>query len=96
MYRDAISTKLNSVQAQKLWLEYVEGWSEKQNLEKKKDAVLLSIDDIRFLIQGLPEPHQSQSWDRLRDISDMLHLYGDPSLHEASNPQVPSATPVGI
>lgn len=54
-------------QSQRLWIKYV------QDMTKKRDAgnpdrVVTSPEDIRFLIEALPEPLKSKHYDSLRDI----------------------------
>lgn len=75
LYRGAIGNGQGSPRDRELWLKYVEGWTE--DAEKQKvTKVELTPGDIRFLIEGLPEPYQTQAYEHLRDITDLIADHG--------------------
>jgi len=66
IYRSAIKGNSDS---QRIWLQYFEGWSEKQTIENTV-KVVVSVGDIRYLIEGLPEPLRSKHYANLRELLD--------------------------
>ncbi len=54
IYRTAIGTGKEAPQSQKLWLQYVEEWNEKMEVEHTK-KVEVTPDDVRFLIDSIPD-----------------------------------------
>jgi hypothetical protein len=75
IYRSALKGNSDS---QRIWLKYFEGWVE----ETKVDHTLkveISSNDIRFLIEGMPEKEKLECYGYLRnilDISQSLHNSG--------------------
>jgi hypothetical protein len=64
--------------SQKLWLQVFEGFTEKSEVEHTH-KVELKIDDIRYLINGLPEPKRSEHYAnlvRLLEDADMAAKAG--------------------
>lgn len=55
--------------SQKLWMQMYEGFTEKQEI-KHTTQVDFGINDVRFLIQGLPEPLRTQHYANLRQLLD--------------------------
>lgn len=45
--------------SQKLWMQLFEGFTEKTEVEKK-ETVEVGVNDIRFIIEALPEPHKTK------------------------------------
>jgi hypothetical protein len=66
IYRSALKGNPHS---QKLWLQYFHGFSEKVEV-KQTPQIILTANDIRFIIEGMPEPQKSICWDHLRSIMD--------------------------
>ena len=55
--------------SQRIWLQYFDGWSEKQTIEHT-NKVEIGVGDIRFLIEQLPEPLKSKHYGNLRELLD--------------------------
>lgn len=55
--------------SQLLWLQYFEGFDPKKQAEKT-EKVEISVGDIRFLIEALPEPLKSEHYANLRKLLD--------------------------
>ena len=55
--------------SQRLWLEHVHQMKEKQDAKNPNQGVV-TPEDVRFIIDGLPEPLKSQNQIRLREILD--------------------------
>lgn len=55
--------------SQLLWLQYFRGFNPKK-VEDKTNKVELTIQDIRFLIEALPEPLKSKHHTNLRELID--------------------------
>lgn len=55
--------------SQKLWLQYFLGFTEKQEVTTTK-AVEIGSNDIRFLIDGLPEPEKTKFHGYITEIID--------------------------
>lgn len=55
--------------SQLLWLQYFEGFDPKKQQEKQ-EKVEISVGDIRFLIEALPEPLKSEHYANLRKLLD--------------------------
>ena len=55
--------------SQRIWLQYFEGWTEKQNIEHTQ-KVEVTPGDIRFLIEALPEPLKKEHYANLRKLLD--------------------------
>lgn len=70
IYRSAINTKSPAAPAaQKLWMQIFEGFSEKSQVEHTTNAEL-TVNDIRFVIEQLPEPLKSKHYANLRELLD--------------------------
>ncbi len=66
IYRSAVR---GNDKSQKLWMQVFEGFTEKtENTEVKK--VEVGVNDIRFLIDALPEPLKSKHYANLRELLD--------------------------
>lgn len=57
-----------------LWLAYVEGWNKKQVLEHMAE-VKLGKDDIRTLVDLLPEEDQKHFYNTLTDLIAKVETY---------------------
>ena len=64
-----IAARSGDHKSQRLWLEHVYHMTEKHE-EDKPNQVVIMPNDIRFLIESLPEPLKSQNYIRLREILD--------------------------
>jgi hypothetical protein len=53
--------------SQKLWMQLFEGFTETHEV-KQTIKVEVSVNDIRFLIEGLPEPLRTKHYDNFRDL----------------------------
>lgn len=69
IYNSAVSGGKEAPQAQKLWMQVFEGFTEKAEVEHTK-KIEISVNDIRFLIQGLPEPLRTEHYANLRKLLD--------------------------
>jgi hypothetical protein len=81
VYRAA--TKNLNPAAQKLWLQYFEDFTEKsqhENIQK----VEIGVNDIRFLIEQLPEPMKSQHYANLRQLLDDVTAFQNARESESS------------
>jgi hypothetical protein len=67
MYKSALSSGPGAPIAQKLWMQVFEGFSEKSEVEHSA-KVEVGINDIRFIINGLPEPHRSKFYGYIDEI----------------------------
>lgn len=56
--------------SQLLWLQYFKGFNPKAEAEKKSEKVEITVNDIRFLIEALPEQLRKKHYDNLRDLLD--------------------------
>lgn len=54
--------------SQKLWLQYFKGFTEKSEVTVKK--VEIGVNDIRFLIEAMPEPIRTKFYGYIREIID--------------------------
>lgn len=79
IYRSAVKGNPFS---QKLWLQYFHDFSEKQMVQHKIMSTV-SVDDVRFLVDVLPEPERAKCQGHLREIIDAL------ALHRHNNPNDP-------
>jgi len=71
IYNSAVGGGKEAPQAQKLWMQVIEDFSEKQDVkvtEEKK--VVLSVNDIRYAIEQLPEPMRTKCYGYLREITE--------------------------
>lgn len=66
MYKAAVKGNPNS---QKLWLQYFEDFTEKSE-QTNVNRVEIGVNDIRFIIEQLPEPLKSKHYANLRDLLD--------------------------
>ena len=66
IYRSALK---GNPASQKLWLQYFHNFSEKQEV-KHVAKTEVGVNDVRFLIDGLPEPHRTKFHGYLREIVD--------------------------
>ena len=66
IYRSAV--KGNPL-SQKLWLQVFEGFAEKTEVEHTK-KVEIGVNDIRFIIEGMPEPTRTKFYGYIREIID--------------------------
>lgn len=57
--------------SQRLWLEHVHHMTEKYDPDKPK-RIEVTPDDIRYMIDGLPEPMKTRNYERLREIIDEM------------------------
>lgn len=73
IYFTAISKGVGAPASQKLWMQVIEGWSEKMEIEHTK-KVELTVNDIRFIIEQLPEEYKEKFYGYLRDIFDTAQL----------------------
>lgn len=73
IYLTAISGRREAPQSQKLWMEVIEGHSDKLQVEHKVTNVTLSPSDIRFIIDNMPEPERSKFYGYLREIVDFAN-----------------------
>lgn len=69
IYRSAITGGREAPQAQKLWMQVVEGFTEKSETTLKTQPEI-TVNDIRFMIEALPEPLKSKHYANLRDLID--------------------------
>lgn len=56
--------------SQKLWLQYFEDFEEKSQQTHKVEHVEITANDIRFLIEALPEPMKTYHYANLRQLLD--------------------------
>ncbi len=66
IYRAALKGNSDS---QRIWLQYFEGWSEKQTVEHVI-KVQMAPGDLRFLIEGMPEQFKNKFYGYIREIID--------------------------
>lgn len=66
MYKSALK---GNDKSQKLWLQYFENFSEKTE-QTNVNKVEIGVNDIRFLIEQLPEPMKSNHYANLRQLLD--------------------------
>lgn len=64
IYRSALKGNPHS---QKLWLQYFHGFSEKQEVTVTSKPEV-GVNDVRFIIEALPEPHRSKFHGYLAEI----------------------------
>lgn len=64
MYKSAV---MGNDRSQKLWFQIFEGFTEKQEV-KQTLKVELTVNDIRYLIDGLPEPYRSEHYGNLTKL----------------------------
>lgn len=69
MYKSALSGGREAPQAQKLWFQVIEGWQEKTESELTVKTEL-TVNDIRFVIDGLPEELRMKHYGYLRELND--------------------------
>jgi hypothetical protein len=73
IYNSAVSGGKEAPQAQKLWMQVIEDFNEKQSVtvtnEKK---VVLGVGDIRYAIEQLPEPLRTKHYGYLRELAEDL------------------------
>ena len=65
IYRAAVK---GNPMSQMLWLQYFKGFNPKKDAEKEKPKVVISVHDIRHLIEQLPEPLKTKHYANLRDL----------------------------
>ena len=58
--------------SQKLWLEYFHGFSEKMEVQHT-NKVEVGVNDVRFIIDGLPEPYREKFNGYLNEIITTAH-----------------------
>lgn len=56
--------------SQLLWLQYFAKFNPKQEAEKAANKIEIGVNDIRHLIEQLPEPLKSKHYANLRDLLD--------------------------
>lgn len=72
MYRAAVK---GNPMSQMLWLQYFKKFNPKAADEAEQKKVEIGVNDIRFLIETLPEPLRTKHLDNLRQlIDDAQHL----------------------
>lgn len=85
--------------SQRLWLEHVYHMTEKRETDKP-GQVEITQDDIRFLIESLPEPMRSLHYTHLRELLDdstaasqaeMLKEYRDAGIADTEGEIIPDA-----
>lgn len=64
IYRSSVK---GNDKSQKLWMQIFEGFTEKQEVTHTLQ-VEVSVKDIRFLIEGLPEPLRTKHYDNLTEL----------------------------
>jgi hypothetical protein len=64
IYRAALK---GNDRSQKLWLQYFLGFTEKAEVSKTA-KVVITVNDIRWLIEGLPEPMRSEHYANLTKL----------------------------
>lgn len=64
IYKSAVS---GNDKSQKLWMQVFEDFQEKQEV-RHTVSVEVSVNDIRFLIEGLPEPLKTKHYDNLTEL----------------------------
>jgi hypothetical protein len=69
IYFTAISKGVGAPASQKLWMQVIEGWSEKTEVQLTK-KVELGVSDIRFIIEQLPDQLKAKFYGYLREIFD--------------------------
>lgn len=76
IYKSAVGGGKEAPQAQKLWMQVIEDFTEKtENTETKK--VELGIGDIRFMIEQLPEELRKKHYGHLRELTEDIVAYRD-------------------
>lgn len=78
IYLSAIGGGKEAPQAQKLWMQVVEDWNERSELaveETKK--LVISVNDVRFLIEALPEQLKQKHYANLRELLDDNAAHGN-------------------
>jgi hypothetical protein len=78
IYRAAVKGNSDS---QRIWLKYFEGWVEETKIDHTQ-KVEITTNDIRFIIEGMPEKEKEQCYGYLREILDISQ-----SLREAGRLQ---------
>ena len=69
IYQSAIGGGREAPQAQKLWLQYVEGFNEKAK-PKEAPKEPLTVNDILFIIKVMPEEYHDKFYSYIREIND--------------------------
>lgn len=80
--------------AQKLYLQYVDEFSEKTELELKNQAPTFSVDDVRFIIEQLPEPLKSKHYGYIRELLDDATSVNRARLAAANGGELRPETPI--
>ena len=88
IYRSAVKGNPHS---QKLWLQYFLNFSEKQEI-KQTNVVEVGVNDVRFIIDGLPEPARTKFRAQLRELIDYANAVknardADPAVWNERTPQ---------
>jgi hypothetical protein len=88
IYRAAIKGNAHS---QKLWMQYFLGFSEKTET-KNSNVVEVGVNDVRFIIDGLPEPERTKFHGYIREIAEFATMAknardADPEIWNATMPE---------
>lgn len=84
IYKSAVGGGKEAPQAQKLWMQVIEDFTEKtENTETKK--VELGIGDIRYMIEQLPEELRKKHYGYLREITEDIVAYRNAREDEGDN-----------
>lgn len=76
LYKGATSQNNTSPQDRKLWMQVVEGWNEKAEIDLTVKSQI-NQNDIRYVIEQLPEPQRSTAYEHLRAIIDLADSLRD-------------------
>lgn len=88
-----ISAIQGNAMSQLLWLQYFEQFDPKKAAEKT-EKVEISVGDIRFLIEALPEPLKSEHYANLRKLLDDSTAFANARETESSDRPEGSTTGV--
>ena len=67
MYKAAVK---GNPMSQMLWLQFFKKFNPKGEQENESKQIQITVDDIRFLIEALPEPLKTKHYDNLRQLLD--------------------------
>jgi hypothetical protein len=73
IYKSATSGGKEAPQAQKLWMQVIEDFSERTRAITDTKKVELGVGDIRYLIEQLPEELKEKHYGYLRELTEDIN-----------------------